>query len=332
MNSMTAPAAVSAAAPGAQRDRLTLRLESIRHAAQGIQVFEFVDPEGAPLPPATAGAHVDLHLPNGMTRSYSLLQADESPARYLVGVKLDPHSRGGSRYMHEQLRVGTTLALSAPRNHFPLREDAAHSVLIAGGIGITPVWCMAQRLQQIGASWELWYACRSRADLAFLPELARFGERVRLHVDEEAGGVLDLAAIVDRAPAATHFYCCGPGPMLAAYEAATARLAPETVHLERFGASQPVQVSGGGFVVQLARSGVELAVPEGSTLLEVLGENGIAVDSSCQAGICGCCEVRVLEGEVDHRDEVLTPAQRAANTSMMACCSRAKGARLVLDL
>jgi len=327
MNTMTAPAELAR-----PQGRLAVRLQSVSHAAQGIQVFEFVRPDGAALPTATAGAHIDLHLPNGMTRSYSLLQADEAPARYLVGVKRDPNGRGGSRYMHEQLRVGSVIEISAPRNHFPLLENAPHTVLVAGGIGITPVWCMAQRLQAIGASWELWYACRARADLAFLPELARFGERVRLHVDEEAGHVLDLGAVVARAPAGTHFYCCGPAPMLAAYEAATSGLPPDTVHLERFGAAQPVQVTGGGFVVQLARSGIELAVPEGATLLDVLTANGVAIDSSCQAGICGCCEVRVLEGEVDHRDEVLTASQRAANSSMMACCSRAKGERLVIDL
>ncbi|CAN7321975.1 PDR/VanB family oxidoreductase [Massilia sp. LjRoot122] len=311
---------------------LQVRLQSVSHATRDIQVFEFVALDGAPLPATTPGAHVDIHLANGMTRSYSLLHADASPQRYLVGVKRDPNSRGGSRYMHEELRVGTTLALSQPRNHFPLREDVQHTVLIAGGIGITPILCMAERLEQLGASFELWYASRSRTDLAFLPELARFGERVRLHVDDEANAVLDMAAIVATAPAETHFYCCGPGPMLAAYEAATAARAPETVHLERFGASQPIVKSGDGFVVALARSGVELQVPPGATVLQVLAGNGIAVDSSCEAGICGCCEVAVLEGEVDHRDEVLTPAQRAANRSMMVCCSRAKGERLVLDL
>jgi len=312
--------------------RLQVRLQSIAYATRDILVYEFVRPEGGPLPAVDAGAHVDVHLPNGITRSYSLLHAGEAPDRYVVGVKRDPNSRGGSRYMHEELRVGALLDLSGPRNHFPLAEQAAHTVLIAGGIGITPILCMAERLEQIGASFELWYASRSRADLAFLPELARFGARVRLHVDDEASAVLDMAAIVASAPADAHFYCCGPGPMLAAYEAAAASRAPDTVHLERFGASQPLPAGGDGFVVALARSGIELRVPTDATLLQVLTSNGIAIDSSCEAGICGCCEVAVLEGEVDHRDEVLTPAQRAGNRSMMVCCSRAKGTRLVLDL
>ena len=325
---MNAPLPSSAA----QGARLQVRLQSVSYVTRDIQVFEFVSTSGAKLPAATPGAHVDVHLGNGITRSYSLLQAEASPERYLVGVKRDPNSRGGSRYMHEQLRVGALLELSGPRNHFPLVEDAAHTVLIAGGIGITPILCMAERLEALGASFELWYASRSRADLGFLPALARFGERVRLHVDEEAGTVLDLGAVVAAAPEGSHFYCCGPGPMLAAYEAATAERAPETVHLERFGASQPLALGGDGFVVQLARSGVELRVPAGATILQVLQENGVAVDSSCEAGICGCCEVAVLEGEVDHRDEVLTASQRASNTSMMVCCSRAKCERLVLDL
>ncbi|WP_020656212.1 PDR/VanB family oxidoreductase [Massilia niastensis] len=326
---MSQPSSTTGAAA---RETLALRLQSISYATRDIQVFEFVRPEGGALPPVTAGAHVDVHLPNGITRSYSLLHAGESLERYLVGVKRDPNSRGGSRYMHEQLRVGMPITLSLPRNHFPLAEDSAHTVLIAGGIGITPIWCMAQRLERIGASWELWYACRSRADLAFLPELARFGDRVHVHLDEEANAVLDMAGIVAAAPADAHFYCCGPAPMLAAYEAAAAGRAPDTVHLERFGATQPLVTGGDGFVVQLARAGIELVVPAESTLLEVLTNHGIVIDSSCQAGICGCCEITVLAGEVDHRDEVLTQAQRAGHKSMMACCSRAKSARLVLDL
>jgi ferredoxin-NADP reductase len=326
---MSAPALTP---PADEREKLLVRLQSIAYATQDIQVYEFVRPDGKPLPPFKPGAHVDVHLPNGLTRSYSLLNAGDAPDRYVIGVKHDPKSRGGSRYMHEHLRVGTAISLSPPRNHFPLDEDAAHTVLIAGGIGITPILCMAQRLERIGASWEMWYACRSQAELAFLPELTRFGGRVHLHLDEEAKTILDLAGIIAAAPAGAHFYCCGPSPMLTAYEAAAAARAPGTVHLERFGAAPAFTTAGDGFVVHLARTGIELVVPTASTLLEVLTNHGIAIDSSCQAGICGCCEVAVLEGEVDHRDEVLTASARASHKTMMACCSRAKSARLVLDL
>lgn len=313
-------------------ERLELRVQSIRYAARDTHLIELAHPDGRGLPGVAPGAHIDLHLGNGITRSYSLVHSGENPSSYVVGVKLDAQSRGGSRYVHEQLRVGAVLPVSAPRNHFALREDAAHSVLIAGGIGITPIWCMAQRLDAIGASWELWYSVRARADLAFAAQLQALGARVHLHCDDEAGTRLDLQDIVAAAPAQAHLYCCGPTPMLDAYEqAATVRFAPEQVHLERFAAQQSAAVDG-GFVIALARSGAELLVPSGTSVLQVLLDNGIAVDSSCQEGICGCCEVAVLEGEVDHRDAVLSAAERAANKTMMVCCSGARSSRLVLDI
>lgn len=310
---------------------LQLRVQSIRYAAKDTHLIELVEPTGAPLPATEPGAHIDLHLGNGIVRSYSLVESSEQPTSYTVGVKLDAKSRGGSRYVHEQLRVGSLMPVSAPRNHFPLTEDATHSVLIAGGIGITPIWNMLQRLQALGASWELWYSVRTRADIAFALQLQALGERVHIHVDEEAGAVLDLASIAQAAPARAHFYCCGPTPMLDAYEAATAHLPAEYVHLERFAAKQAAAVEG-GFVISLARSCMELTVPTGASVLDVLLENGIAVDSSCKEGICGCCEVAVLEGDVDHRDAILTEAERCANKTMMVCCSGAKSSRLVLDL
>ena len=319
--------------PSAAPELLTLRVQSVTYAARDIHRVELVRPEGGALPDVTPGSHIDLHLGNGITRSYSLVHSSAQPNAYIVGVKRDPQSRGGSRYVHEQLRVGTTLPVSAPRNHFPLLETAAHTVLIAGGIGITPIWCMAQRLEAIGASWEIWYSARSREDMAFVPQLSALGDKVHLHFDDAAGGVLDLAAIIGAAAEGTHFYCCGPGPMLDAYEATAAGAGKpaESVHLERFAAQQAAAVEG-GFVISLARTGRDLTVPPGASVLKGLLDNGIAVDSSCQEGICGCCEVNVLEGEVDHRDEVLTEKEKAAHKSMMVCCSGAKSARLVLDL
>jgi tetrachlorobenzoquinone reductase len=310
---------------------LNLRVQSIRYAAKDTHLVELVDPQGVVLPATAPGAHIDLHLGNGIVRSYSLVEASEQPTAYTVGVKLDAKSRGGSRYVHEQLRVGSLLQVSAPRNHFPLNETAAHSVLVAGGIGITPIWCMLQRLQAVGASWELWYSVRSRADVAFAAQLQALGDRVHLHIDEEAGGIIDLVAIAKAAPAHAHFYCCGPTLMLDAYEGATAGFPAEQVHLERFAAKQAASVDG-GFMLALARSNLELNVPAGQSVLDVLLANGIAVDSSCKEGICGCCEVAVLEGDVDHRDAILTEAERCANKTMMVCCSGAKSSRLVLDL
>lgn len=312
-------------------DRIPVRLHSISYAARDTHLYEFVRTEGGLFPSATPGAHVNLHLPNGLTRPYSLVHAGSHLESYVVGVKLDPKSRGGSRFIHEQLRVGTLMTLSSPQNNFPLLEAATHSVLIAGGIGITPVWCMAQRLQELGASWELWYSCRSRADTAFLSELSALGSRVHFHFDEEAQSLMDMATAVGSAPPGAHLYCCGPSPMLAAYEAAAAGRAADTIHLEHFGATQPAATAG-GFVVQLARAGKDLQVPAGTSILDVLTANGVSVNSSCLQGVCGYCEVSVLDGVVDHRDSILTPGEKASNLTMMVCCSGAKTARLVLDL
>lgn len=310
---------------------IAVRLHSITYAARDTHLYEFVRANDGAMPDVAPGAHVDLHLPNGTTRPYSLVRAGRGMKSYVVGVKLDPKSRGGSRFIHDKLMVGTQMSLSAPRNHFPLKEDAAHTLLIAGGIGITPIWCMAQRLQERNASWELWYSSRSRADAAFLDEMAAFGDRVHLHFDEEAGTLIDLKALVTGASPEAHLYCCGPTPMLTAYEAAAAARDPDTVHLEHFGSVQAAATDG-GYVIELARSGCELAVPSGKSILDVLVANNISVNSSCLQGVCGYCEVAVLEGEVDHRDSILTPSERASNSTMMVCCSGAKSARLVLDI
>ncbi|MDO5666844.1 MAG: PDR/VanB family oxidoreductase [Alcaligenaceae bacterium] len=312
-------------------NKLELRVQSISYAAKDTYLLELCAVDGRRLPEVTPGAHIDLHLPNGLIRSYSLVRADEQSFCYVVGIKKDAVSRGGSRYVHEQLRVGDLLTVSGPRNHFPLNLSAQHSVLIAGGIGITPIWCMSQFLEKVGASWELWYSVRSRADVAFLKELEALGPKVNLHVDDEAGRVMDMQAIISAASPEAHFYCCGPGPMLDAYERVTSERKPESVHMERFAAKESIALDG-GFVVALARSGKEVAIPEGSSILDVLLEEGVAIEYSCQEGICGCWEVAVLEGEVDHRDAILSDRERAQNKSMMVCCSGAKSQRLVLDI
>jgi len=310
---------------------LTLRLEAIRYAAQGVHLFEFADPEGRPLPAYEPGAHLDVHMPGGIVRQYSLARPWRAGQGYLVGIKLDPATRGGSRYMHEQARVGQTFAIGGPRNNFPLAGDAPRSVLIAGGIGITPIWCMAQALEAIGAAFEVHYAVRTRADAAFLAELERMAPRLRLHVDAEAGRVLDAPAIVQAAPADAHLYCCGPAPMLQAFEAAAAGRPEGRAHVEYFSAPELKPIDG-GFVVVLARSGREVLVPEGSTILEALRAAGLSATSSCEQGVCGTCETRVLEGTPDHRDLLLSPAEKASNQTMMICCSGALSERLVLDL
>jgi vanillate O-demethylase ferredoxin subunit len=284
------------------------------------------------MPAFAAGAHIDIRLPNGMVRQYSLCNPQAERHRYLVGVKRDPASRGGSRFMHEELRVGTLLRTSLPRNSFPLAEGAAYSVLIAGGIGVTPIRCMVDRLQALGTSWELHYGVRRRAEAVFLDELRARSSRLHLHVDEEAPGiVMDIAAIVRAAPEDAHLYCCGPAPMLKAFEAATAARPEGHVHLEYF-SSDASAAADGGFSVCMAKSGRIVPVPPGQTILDALKAAGVEAPFSCSQGVCGTCETRVLDGVPDHRDMILSPQEKAENQTMMICCSGSKTPMLVLDI
>ncbi|CAN7294887.1 PDR/VanB family oxidoreductase [Phyllobacterium sp. LjRoot231] len=307
---------------------ITMRLMGIQYLAHETNLYEFEPVDGVPIPAAGPGAHVDIHLPNGMIRPYSLVHSGEDN-RYTIGVKRDAAGRGGSACLHDTVRVGAVLTVGVPRNNFPLVETADHTVLIAGGIGITPIWCMAERLQELGRSFELHYACRDRRDVAFLDRLEQLSV-ARIHIDAEAGGFLDLCAIIDRAPAGSHLYCCGPTPMLDAFEATTRGLDPAHVHLERFGPVEEVSREG-GFVVALEKSGREFTIPEGKSILEVLRDAGLDVDFSCEQGICGACQVQVVDGEPDHRDMFLSDEEKAEG-SMMICCSGSKTERLTLAL
>jgi ferredoxin-NADP reductase len=327
----TLTAASNGTTPTASNALIEVRLTAIRYAAHDTALFEFTRLDGKPLPAYEPGAHIDVHLPSGHVRNYSLTEAMPEPSTYTLGIKRDPASRGGSRYIHDELRVGTVLKISAPRNNFRLREDAEHTVLIAGGIGVTPIWCMVQRLNALGRSWELHYACRSRDDMAFRAELERMPQ-AHLHCDDEAGGFLDIAAILAKAPAGAHLYCCGPAPMLAAFEAAAKDRPRDTVHVEYFTAKELPTAKKGGFTVELARSGTEYFIPEGETILNVLLDAGIDVDYSCELGICGACETRVISGTPEHRDSILSEEEQAENKRVMICCAGCKSDRLVLDL
>jgi len=309
---------------------IDVRVTNVRALTADTKLIEFQPVAGAALPAAQPGAHIDVHLPDGMIRQYSLVNPNAAPSSYAIGVKLDPNSRGGSRYLFERLASGQSLSIGAPRNHFPLTPNARHSVLFAGGIGITPIWAMLQQLKASASSWELHYAARSRADMAFREELEAL-EAAHLHFDDENDGkVLDLGAIASQAPPETHFYCCGPVPMLDAFRAATAAMPSEQVHFEYFAAKEERNLDG-SFVVELARSGKEFFIPPGKSILEVLHEAGFDADSSCQEGICGICETAVISGIPDHRDAVLSDHERATNKIMMICCSGSKTDRLVLD-
>jgi vanillate O-demethylase ferredoxin subunit len=315
---------------------MQVRVKRISYEAERINSYELVASGGGDLIAFTAGSHIDLHLPNGMIRSYSLVNDPRERDRYVVAVNKDAASRGGSSSIHDTLRAGDIVAISHPRNNFVLEENAAHSVLIAGGIGITPLLSMIRRLETLGRSWELFYTARTRSAAAFLDELYALRPDVQrnIHVNfdqEPAGRQIDLAAIVRDAAADAHLYCCGPVSMLEAFEAATAGRAAGHVHVEYFKAREKPAVEG-GFEVRLARSGPTLTVQPGQTILEALLDAGITANYACSEGVCGTCETRVIEGFPDHRDQFLSNEERAANKTIMICCSGSKSSTLVLDL
>jgi tetrachlorobenzoquinone reductase len=330
MQADSKPAAASSADVAVEL--VDVRVCDIRPVARETRLFELRPPTDGFLQPYKPGAHIDLYLPNGMVRQYSLVEPGSNPRSYILGIKRDTAGRGGSRYIHDELDLGAVLKVSAPRNNFPLVDDAEHVTFIAGGIGITPIWCMVQHLAAQARSWNLAYACRSRVDMAFLPELQKLGAgRFHPHFDEEAGNVLDIGAVVATAPRSAHLYCCGPEPMLKAFEAAAAGRPSTQVHVEYFTARQDAATEG-GFWVELARSGAEYFVPPGKTILEILQDAGIAVSFSCELGICGACETKVIAGIPDHRDSVLNEEEQASNDRVMICCAGCKSERLVLDL
>lgn len=309
-------------------DTVLAQVAAMRLEAPDVLSLELRAVDGQALPPADPGAHVDLHLPNGAIRPYSIVANDDGT--YLVAVKREAAGKGGSAYIHERLRVGEQIRVAVPRNHFALVGDAEHSVLIAGGIGITPLIPMARALARADRSWHLHYAAREPSRAPFARALGEFGGAVRTHSSASAGR-LDLKALVAAAPAGTHFYCCGPESMLDAFADATREIAAERVHMERFGPAA-LPADAGCFEVRLARSGRQLVVAAEVSLLDALLEAGVDIDHSCRQGICGSCEVRVLEGVPEHRDELLTESERATNKTMMACCSRACSPTLTLDL
>jgi ferredoxin-NADP reductase len=324
---------MTAAPPG--QVVLDVRVHAISVEADGIFSFELRSCDGAALPAFTAGAHVNVMMPGGIERSYSLIGAPHEEHRYVIAVARDPASRGGSAFMCDTLRPGDRITVSHPTNTFPLVETGAHSVLIAGGIGITPIWSMVRRLEHLQRSWLLFYAARTQAKAALLGDIRElmraYPDRVVVTFDQEPGQtMLDIAGIVSAQPAPTHFYCCGPSGMLGAFEAATADRDRAFVHIERFAADEaPAR---GGFEVVLAKTGKTIFVPAHQTILEALLAAGLITPRSCMQGVCGTCETFVLEGVPDHRDAVLSKRERASNTKMMICCSGCVGERLVLDL
>jgi ferredoxin-NADP reductase len=308
-----------------------LVVEAKETAAEGVVAVTLRDPAGASLPAWTPGAHVDLMLGDGLVRQYSLCGSPADRSAWRLGVLRDPASRGGSAYVHEQLAVGSTVRVRGPRNHFPL-ISAPRYQFVAGGIGITPLLPMMAEATATGADWHLLYGGRRRDSMAFLDELAAYGERVQLHPQDEQG-LPDLAAVLGEPQPGTLVYCCGPEGLLGAVESGCAAWPASSLHVERFSA-RPQEPAGADapFELVLQRSGITLEVPADTTVYDVIEDAGVSVLGSCFEGICGTCETGVIDGEPDHRDSVLTDEERAANDVMMICVSRCRGPRLTLDL
>lgn len=314
-----------------------VRVAGRRLVGEDIVSLDLARLDGEPFPEWEPGSHIDLFLGEDeqgepLCRQYSLWGAVEDRSVWRIGVLKDLKSRGGSVRVHENLLEGYELTVRGPRNHFPL-EPADSYVFFAGGIGITPILPMVRAVEQAGLPWTLYYMARSRQRLALLDEIGRLpADKVVLHCDEESG-LIDLAGITSTLGPADHVYACGPGPLLDVLEKMAAEADRWTFHCERFAATPPAAgAEDRPFEVVLAKSGRTLQVPAGVSCLKVLREAGTDVDWSCSEGVCGTCETEVLEGEPDHRDAVLTQAEREANETMMPCVSRARGPRIVLNL
>lgn len=304
--------------------------------AEGICSFELVAEDGAKLPPFTAGAHIDVYVSPGLVRQYSLCNDPAERNRYKIAVLREPQSRGGSAGMHTKVQAGQCLTVGSPRNHFAL-VPARHSLLLAGGIGITPILAMARSLHAQGDSFEMHYCGRSAARMAFLDELAAapFAGAVQVHTDDgDAGQRFDANGLLATPQPGTHLYVCGPAGFMD-HVLATARACgwpEEQLHREYFAAAPVDHPGDEAFEVQLARTGTRCQVPAGKTVLEVLLAEGVDLPFSCESGVCGTCLTSVLAGTPDHRDSYLTEAERAAGSQFLPCCSRSKSPVLVLDL
>jgi ferredoxin-NADP reductase len=315
---------------------MKLLVRAIRMQAEGIHAFELVHPEGGELPPVVAGAHVDVHLPGGVIRSYSLAGDPDDRSSWTLGVLHEAKGRGGSQAMHESVRVGALITIGWPRNAFSLADGAKHTILLAGGIGITPLKAMAHVLAARGESFELHYCARTAKHAAFLTELRRLVPRENLHLHYDGGDrskALDIAALLTTPAANTHVYFCGPGGFMDACAEAAKHWQEGTVHSEHFKAPERPKTENaptGSFEVKLARTGATVQVHPDQTIVRALELEGHRVPTSCLSGLCGACKVEYLEGDVDHQDFILSEEEKTH--CMTLCVSRAKSPCLVLDI
>ncbi|GLS19295.1 ferredoxin [Labrys miyagiensis] len=320
-------------AASGRKPALRVQVNRKWQAGEGIAAFELRPIKGV-LPTFQPGAHIDVHMPNGEIRPYSVINGPGETDHYTIGVKLDAESKGGSRCMHESVREGDVLAISEPRNNFPLRRDAVRTYLIAGGIGITPLLAMAQTLHNQDLPFELHYFARGEAGLAFRERLAALGASLLPHLGlDREETAREIRAALPSYRYGLHAYLCASGGMLETARAIAAEKGwpEEAVHFEYFKNETAIEDQS-SFEIALARSVMTLPVPAGRTILDVLREHGVDMPSSCEQGACGTCLASVIEGEPLHQDVYLTPAERRAGTSIITCVSRARSARLVLDL
>ncbi|MFG1687812.1 PDR/VanB family oxidoreductase [Nonomuraea sp. NPDC049269] len=311
---------------------LDLRVEQLRRAADGVLSVTLADPEGGLLPAWEPGAHIDLEFP-GLVRQYSLCGDPADRFTYRVAVLREPDSRGGSALVHDELRPGDLVEVGGPRNHFAL-VPAERYLFIAGGIGITPILPMIAAVEAAGTEWRLVYGGRRGATMAFLDELAAYGDKVQVVVEAD-DGPLDLAALLGTPQEGTAVYCCGPEGLLNAVERRCAGGWPEeALHLERFKAKvfDVDPAAERAFEVVCARSEITVPVPADRPIVDCLDEAGVAVPTACREGICGSCEVKILDGVAEHRDSLLSHAEQEAGRTLMVCVSRSRSDRLVLDL
>lgn len=310
---------------------LDLLVEDKAIRAEGVVSLQLRRLGGEPLPEWSPGAHVDLLIDGVEARQYSLCGDPRERDRWRLGILREPQGRGSSRYVHDTLSAGDVVRADGPRNHFEL-VPSPHYLFIAGGIGITPLLPMVAAVERAGADWRLAYGGRSRASMAFVEELGRYGSRVAIRPQDEVG-LLDLEALFADLDEDALIYCCGPEPLLEAVESLAAGRPAGTLHVERFEAKpQPAGVAAESIEVVLARSGSTVSVDSDQSILKAVQEAGVPVLCSCTEGVCGTCETEVLEGLPDHRDSILSEEERAAGDCMMICVSRALTPRLVLAL
>jgi ferredoxin-NADP reductase len=329
---MTAAQEAPASAAILREFEADLTVTAVGDAAEGVKTITLAAPDGTALPAWSPGAHIDVVLDGDLTRQYSLCGDSSDDTTWRIGVLAAPDSRGGSVRVHE-LKAGDTVRVRGPRNHFPLVGAASYQ-FIAGGIGITPLLAMIAEAEAAGASWNLLYGGRQRASMAFLGELEQYGQdRVTITPQDEQGH-LDLAARLGAPRPGTLVYCCGPEGLLSAVEKACAAWPAGSLHIERFAAKAVTAADGSAdaFELVLQRSGLTLQVPPDKSVFDVVSGAGVSVLGSCFEGVCGTCEQAVIDGDVDHRDSILSDEEREANEYMMICVSRCRSARLTLDL